>query len=51
MNVKIDGMTLAEYAACDAQWFYEVQAAQQAYHQGRQARQQADQRKHELATG
>lgn len=45
MGIKIDGMNLAEYAACDAQWFYEVHAVQQAYQQGRQARQDADQRK------
>ena len=45
MGIKVDGMNLAEFAACDARWYYEVQAAQQAYQQGRSARQQSDQKK------
>jgi hypothetical protein len=45
MGISLTGMNLADYAACDAKWYYEVQAVQQAYQQGRSARQDADQRK------
>ncbi len=42
MHLKLDSMSLAEWAAMDAQWFYEAYDAQQAYRQGQHARNQAD---------
>lgn len=49
MGITLTGMSLTDYANCDAQWYCEVQAVQQAYQQGRQARQNADARKREMA--
>lgn len=51
MGVSLAGITLADYAQMDAEWFYEVQAVQTAFRQGQQARTQADVRKRELAAG
>ncbi len=49
MGISLSGMNLTDFAQCDAQWYCEVQAVQEAFQQGRKARQDADARKRELA--
>jgi hypothetical protein len=51
LHLNLTGMSLAEWAATDMQWWYEAYSVQTAYRQGQDARRKSDQRQRELQAG